>query len=237
MSAHLGFASRLDDLPACLPVFPLPGVLLLPRGRLPLNIFEPRYLAMTDDALGAPGRLIGMIQPADANADLGPRGPPARLYPIGCAGRIASFSETEDGRYLISLAGVCRFTIAAELAGAKGYRRVRPDFAPWQADLGPADLGAPDAPAGIDRARLLGALKTYFTVEKIEADWAAIADTPDERLVTTLAMVCPFQPPEKQALLEARTMAERARTILALLEMAAQASGAGPSGEGGARRH
>src|SRR5947207_8263747 len=147
----------LADLPATLPVFPLPGVLLLPRGRLPLNIFEPRYVAMFDDALCAPDRLIGMIQPTEpdiAGADSEAKAP--ALYRTGCAGRIVSMSETEDGRYLVTLMGVCRFNVAAEVEGRRGYRRVTPDFAAWAGDL--------DREATIinDRLRLIGALKSYF---------------------------------------------------------------------------
>ncbi len=206
----------LADMPAILPVFPLPGVLLLPRGRLPLNIFEPRYVAMFDDALCAPDRLIGMIQPTEPEVE-GPDGkmkPPA-LYRTGCAGRIVSMSETEDGRYLITLMGVCRFNVAAEVEGRRGYRRVTPDFAAWAGDL--------DREATIigDRKRLIGALKTYFRINHIEADWEGIEETSDDKLLTTLAMVCPFDPSEKQALLECKTCTDRAKAMTTLLEMAA----------------
>lgn len=202
--------ATLADLPNTIAIFPLAGALLLPRGRLPLNIFEPRYLAMTEDAIATPQRLIGMIQPTEAEA---PDRPPA-LYKVGCVGRITAFSETDDGRYLITLAGICRFTIVDEIATTRGYRRVVPDFARWQADL------ADDRDASIERPRLLAALKTYFAANNISADWKAIEESPTERLVTTLAMVCPFEPSEKQALLECETLAERATTLLAILEMA-----------------
>ena len=206
------------ELPSTIPVFPLSGVLLLPRGTLPLNIFEPRYLAMTEDALATPDRLIGMIQPTEPE-----RGekPPA-LYSVGCAGRIASFSETDDGRYLITLGGVCRFSVSEEVATMRGYRRVVPDFARWQ-----ADLGEPSA-TKIERDRMLAALKAYFTRTGMSADWNAITDSPDDRLVTTLAMFCPFEPQEKQALLECETLAERSATLIALLEMGTR----GSAGEG-----
>ncbi|MBX6323334.1 MAG: LON peptidase substrate-binding domain-containing protein [Rhodospirillaceae bacterium] len=208
------FDPDFEALPAELPVFPLPGVLLLPRGRLPLNIFEPRYLAMTRAALAGP-RLIGMIQPAEEER---PGAPPPRLRPLGCAGRMVSFSETEDGRYLIVLKGLIRFAVAAELEMVDGYRRVVPDFAPFRADLEP-DRGA------IDRPRLLAALKAYFTAQGIGADWAAVESAEDERLVTSLAMICPFGAGEKQALLEAPDLAARGRMMVSLLEMAAFDSG------------
>lgn len=209
-------------LPATIPVFPLPGVLLLPRGRLPLNIFEPRYLAMTEDALGA-GRLIGMIQPRrpDDQAAV------PELYGIGCAGRISQFAETDDGRFLITLTGVCRFAVAEELATTRGYRRVVADWERFAADLAGGDA------AGIDRERLMDRLRRYFDALGVAADWSAIKATPDERLVTTLAMICPFKPSEKQALLEADSVAARTDMLLALLDMAS----AGPEGGDDHVRH
>jgi hypothetical protein len=209
--------ASLSDLPKTIPVFPLAGVLLLPQGKLPLNIFEPRYLAMTEDTLATPDRMIGMIQPTEPET---PDKPPA-LYSVGCAGRIASFSETEDGRYLITLTGICRFTIFEEIATMRGYRRVVPDFARWQADLSQA------GEARLDRERLLAALKGYFSRNAMSADWNAINDSPDDRLVATLAMFCPFEPQEKQALLESESLADRAATLMALLEMGAAGTGTG----------
>ncbi len=206
---------ELADLPPVLPLFPLSGVLLLPQGRLPLNVFEPRYLAMTEAALAAPLRLIGMIQPSEPEA---PERPP-RLFPVGCAGRITSFAETDDGRYLITLSGVCRFTVGAELAMTDGYRRVTPDFAPWQSDL------AAPPPLDLDREHLVSALNAYFKVNHITADLSGVADLPPARLVITLAMICPFDPQEKQALLEAPTLLERARVLIGLLEMAVTDAG------------
>ncbi len=207
------FDPEPDDLPGELALFPLTGALLLPRGRLPLNIFEPRYLAMTRHAL-AHGRLIGLIQPM-AEGQPGLSAPDATpLYPIGCAGRIVAFQETDDGRYQITLRGVCRFTIAAELSMVDGFRRARPDFEPFPGDL----VEAPDG--GIDRERLLASLRGYFELQNIEADWASIERTPDERLVTTLAMVCPFDPAEKQALLESTDLAGRAKLLIGLVETA-----------------
>jgi Lon protease-like protein len=226
MTAHTGRSFRLEDLPKTIPLFPLTGALLLPGGRLPLNIFEPRYLAMAEDALAARDRIIGMIQPREPGAEgmtrAGVVPPPAPVYPTGCAGRLTSFTETEDGRYLIQLAGVCRFDIVDELPTLRGYRRAVANFERWRADLAPqADKG------GVDRERLLRELRAYFAVRNISADWDAITDTPDDRLVTTLAMACPFAPQEKQALLECATLDERARTMVTLLEMAT----AGQDGE------
>lgn len=199
-----------EDLPAELPIFPLTGVLLLPRGRLPLNVFERRYLAMTADALGTPVRLIGMIQPLDPENTQ--RNPP--LYKVGCAGRITSFSETDEGRFLITLAGVCRFAVASELDIVKGYRRVVPRWDDYASDFADAEI------TDLDRPRLLGALKDYFKLHGIAANWEAIEQTPDERLVTSLAMICPFEPSEKQALLEAGDLTARTALMTTLIEMA-----------------
>ncbi|WP_445680537.1 LON peptidase substrate-binding domain-containing protein [Radicibacter daui] len=214
----------LATLPDTLPVFPLMGCLLLPGGRLPLNIFEPRYLAMLDDALKG-SRLIGMIQPREEEtvSEDGHRSP-ARLHPVGCAGRVIAFSETDDGRYLITLAGIIRFGIAEELAAAPGgYRLVRPDWAPWQADLARDGSGGE---ALIDRSRLVSLLKRFLSERNLSADWDAFKDAPEEALVTVLAMNCPFSPLEKQALLEAPDLAEQGRILMALLELAcAEASG------------
>jgi len=206
------FHPRPQDLPSEFPVFPLAGALLLPRGRLPLNIFEPRYLAMIEDSLGA-GRMFGMIQPDPhhAESEAGPG-----LYRVGCLGRLSSFSETDDGRYLISLTGLIRFAVAAELAMGRGYRRVRADFSPYLADLETAP-----GPIGVEREALLTALRGYFARRNFEANWDTVRRMPDEALVTTLSMTCPFEPAEKQALLEATTDADRANTLLALLQMGA----------------
>jgi len=212
--------SSAEDLPRELPVFPLTGVLLLPRGRLPLNIFEKRYLAMFDDAIGG-DRLIGMIQPSDPGADnaaANDRGPP--LYSVGCAGRITSFSETGDGRYMVALDGVARFRIVEELELRRGYRRVAADWSPYTADLG-EDGGT------VDRHRLIELLQAYFRQHQLSANWDAIGQTPDERLVTSLAMICPFEPPEKQALLEADCLSDRAKLMMSLLEIAIAGHGGG----------
>ena len=216
------WAPNPADLPAEIAVFPLTGALLLPLGRLPLNIFEPRYLAMTEDSL-CRGRMFGMIQP-NAGEAAGAHGP--GLYRVGCLGRISSFSETDDGRLLITLTGVVRFAVAEELPMRRGYRRVRADYAPFLPDL---DAGARPM---LDRERLEESLRAYFRANRIEANWEAVRETPDAMLVTTLAMVCPFEPREKQALLEAPTVQDRADMLLALVEIGAYGA---PDTEGGAR--
>ena len=211
------FDPEFEALPEVLPVFPLPGVLLLPGGRLPLNIFEPRYLAMVADAL-AGVRLIGMIQPNEEAEDVGS----AAVYRTGCAGRIVAFSEIDDGRYLITLAGLLRFDVAREETGQGGYRRVVPDFAPYRGDL-------EEDGRRIDRPCLFEALDRYLQATGIEGDWSTMEKASDEQLVASLAMACPFEPSEKQALLEAMTLPERAQTMTAILRMAAHQGGHGPS--------
>ena len=204
--------TSFEDLPSELPIFPLSGVLLLPRGRLPLQIFEPRYLAMTGDALGAPQRLIGMVQPTEKEKPRHDNNPP--IYKVGCAGRITSFSETDDGRFLITLTGVCRFAVIEELALVKGYRRVTTRWDDFARDV-------TDQPVvELDRARLLCALKDYFKANGISANLEAIEQAPDDRLVTSLAMICPFAPSERQALLEAADLKACARLMTTLIEMA-----------------
>ncbi|MGF1607173.1 MAG: LON peptidase substrate-binding domain-containing protein [Rhodothalassiaceae bacterium] len=194
-------------LPTALPIFPLPGALLLPGGKLPLNIFEPRYLAMVRDAMKT-DRMIGMIQPRD-EAD-----PPA-LYDIGCAGRITSFTETDDGRYLITLTGVSRFQVVEEMERTTPYRLVRPDFRAFVTDKSGEE---PDE--AVNRDGLLVSLKRYLDRRGLGADWDAISNAPTGILINSLAMICPFGVPEKQALLEAKSLDERARTMVALMEFA-----------------
>ncbi|GGC57007.1 peptidase S16 [Siccirubricoccus deserti] len=216
------FQPEFSALPPEIAVFPLPGALLLPHGRLPLNIFEPRYLAMTQDSL-ANGRMFGMIQPRPGEPR-GPNGP--GLYRTGCLGRLSSFAETEDGRLLITLTGMIRFRVAEELPLHRGYRRVRADYAGFEADLG--ELASP---SGLDRPTLLAALRSFFKARSIEANWEAVEQTSDATLVLTLAMICPFEVPEKQALLEAATAEARAAMLVALLEMGAHGGGDLPAGQ------
>ncbi|MEE8271962.1 MAG: LON peptidase substrate-binding domain-containing protein [Alphaproteobacteria bacterium] len=207
------FFPIFDRLPPDLPIFPLTGVLLLPRGLLPLNIFEPRYLAMVDAAL-ATDRLIGMVQPVTPGGP-GVEGAVAAppVYRTGCAGRVTSFDETDDGRYLITLTGVCRFHLGRESLAEGGYRMVEAGWSDFAADFDADELT-------VDRERLAAALNAFFKHHGISADWAAIGEAPDERLITSLAMICPFEPSEKQALLEAPTLADRAEMMVSLVEMA-----------------
>ena len=228
------FRPGFEDLPRVVPIFPLPGVLLLPGGRLPLNIFEPRYLAMVRDAL-AGERAIGMIQPREEAADVGA----AKVYETGCLGRITAFSETDDGRYLITLTGLIRFDVGRELPPMEGYRRVTASYHRFRGDLedGPEDgaaegaaEGADGAAGAIDRTRFLETLGFYFEAQGIEGDWKAIEEAGDAALVTSLAMLCPFAAPEKQALLEAMSLPERARAMTAIMEMAVhEPGGTGPA--------
>ncbi|TVR96375.1 MAG: peptidase S16 [Rhodospirillales bacterium] len=205
--------NALHRLPKVLPIFPLTGALLLPRGRLPLHIFEPRYRAMTQASL-AGDRMIGMIQPRAAAATAETVGDRDRVYETGCAGRIVTFSELDDGRFLITLEGMCRFRVDEELPMVEGYRRVRPDFAPFYRDLADAASAI-----GIDRDRLLESVRSYLRAKDLAADWDAIADTPDDVLVVALAMLCPFAPGEKQALLESPDESARADLLISLLDM------------------
>jgi len=199
--------SALERLPSRFPVFPLSGAILLPGGNLPLNIFEPRYLQMVKDAMHG-DKVIGMIQPSALAEDGGPS-----LYPVGCAGKITNFETAEDGRNLITLSGICRFDIAEELTVATPYRQVIADFDPWQDDLGTQT--APDTM----RPQLVEALRSYFAVHDISVDWAQIERAPLSGLLTSLAMICPFEPSEKQALLETDNPSELGRTLVALLKM------------------
>ncbi len=217
----MGDALRLDDLPTEFAIFPLPGALLLPQGKLPLNIFERRYLAMFEDALSS-GRVIGMIQP-DELRPATPSGP--ALYKVGCLSRLSSFSETDDGRVLVTLTGLMRFSIKVELEMRRGYRRVRADLTRFRTDLD-------EAPASVDMDRdgLVEALRAYFAARGFDANWEAIDEMPDDALVSTLAMVCPFDPAEKQALLEAPSTTDRAATLLTLLRMGAHTSEPGRRG-------
>jgi len=202
----------VDPLPAVIPVFPLGGAVLLPRAVLPLNIFEPRYLAMVRDAMAATGsasRVIGMIQPRDDASE------PPTLYSVGCLGRITDCRETDDGRLLIAVTGLTRFRVQDELAAAMPYRRVLADYAEYR-----SDRSEPVPMSSLARAGLEDVLKTYLDTQGLSADWDAVASADDEALVTTLASVCPFAPAEKQAMLEARDLPARAETLTALMTFA-----------------
>ena len=199
------------DLPQVIPVFPLPGALLLPRGQMPLNIFEPRYLAMIDDAMADRHRLIGMIQPDTAHP--GPEDKP-NLYKIGCAGRITQLAETGDGRYLLELTGVARFRIEDEPAVLTPYRQCRVDFRCF-AD----DFVARKGEGAVDRKELLKALAGFLKANKLNADWEGIEKAPNEALVNALAMMSPYGSADKQAMLEAPDLKTRAEILVALTEM------------------
>jgi Lon protease-like protein len=206
---------RIGDLPDTIPVFPLPGALLLPRARLPLHIFEPRYLAMLDDCMKTQHRLIGMIQPREVPGGSGGQGQPRRLHSIGCAGRLTGFSETEDGRYMISLLGISRFRVVEEVQGFSPYRRCTVDWAPFR-----RDLGGVESDPGFRRAPFLDALRRYFDAMGLSTDWNSLSDAEDELLINSLSMLCPFAPEDKQALLEAPSLQTRRETLVTLIEFA-----------------
>ncbi|ESY87940.1 LON peptidase substrate-binding domain-containing protein [Mesorhizobium australicum] len=205
-NAHYRLAK---DLPSTIPLFPLEGALLLPGGRMPLNIFEPRYLQMVDEAVGG-SRLVGVIQPG-LNGALREDGEP-ELCSVGCIGRIIAFSETGDGRYLISLQGVCRFRVAHELTVKTPFRQAKP--APFL-----ADLDEEQAANEIDRPALLRAFRAYLQANDLEADWESVSRAENAMLVNALSMMAPYGPAEKQALLEAADLKTRAETLIAITEM------------------
>jgi uncharacterized protein len=198
------------DLPDTIPIFPLGGALLLPRSRLPLHIFEPRYLQMIEDALKTSTRLIGMVQP---NVVPGRNGP--GLHTIGCAGRISQFSETEDGRYMVTLAGMSRYRVVKEVEGFSPYRRCEVS---WEGfDL---DLEAEETDAGFKRQPFLDALGRYFDMRGLSADWETLKDADDELLINSLSMMLDFDAEDKQALLEAPSLSTRRETLVTLIEYA-----------------
>jgi len=201
------------DVPEEVPVFPLSGALLLPGAQLPLNIFEPRYLEMLDDAMSS-NRLIGVIQPALVDAKTA-QGPVEDLCRVGCLGRITSFAETGDGRYVITLGGVCRFRIGEEMdPGHKPYRICR--ISPFLGDLVAGEQGAEE----VDRKALLESFKAYLEANDLEADWSSVERASTESLVNSLSMMSPYGPAEKQALLEADNLKLRAETLIAITEIA-----------------
>ena len=199
---HINF-----DLPETVAVFPLPGALLLPRAKLPLHIFEPRYLQMVEDCLKTDHRVIAMVQPYQTDAD------PNGLHKIGCAGRINQFTQTDDGRYMITLSGLSRFRILSEEKGFQPYRRCVVDFTGFE-----RDLGKPESDVSFDRDAFLGNLAKYFHERQLETDWDSLKDAEDELLINSLAMLCPFDPEDRQALLEAPSLSTRRETLAALIE-------------------
>jgi|SRR5580698_3430426 uncharacterized protein len=201
-----------DAVPDVIPVFPLPGALLLPRGQMPLNIFEPRYLAMIDDALRSGHRLIGMIQPDPAHPGADETKP--HLFQIGCVGRMTQFAESGDGRYLIQLTGVSRFRIVEELDVVTPYRQCRVTYAPFADDFTPRK-GEDD----VDRKALLRALTSFLKANNLKVDWEGIENAPNEALVNALAMMSPYDSAEKQALLEAPDLKTRAEILIAVTEI------------------
>ncbi len=201
------FVLTASKLPPTLPIFPLAGVLLLPGGELPLNVFEARYLNMVDDAMREE-RLIGIVQPENVQAA-------KAVHDIGCAGKITSLSESGDGRYFITLTGMCRFRITGELPSLRGYRRVSTDWDDFLDDLTPNG----EVP-NIDRDRLNRLLKSYFKAQGLSCDWQKMEGAPDRDLLTALAMICPLEPMEKQALLEATNIKLRTDLFMHMIEMA-----------------
>lgn len=200
------------DLPEVIPVFPLPGALLLPRARLPLHLFEPRYLQMLDDCLKTPGRLIGMIQP-QPQPDTAAEDTPPALQRIGCVGRVTQFSETEDGRYMITLAGLSRFRLIEEVDGFTPYRRARVSWDGFGRDLGPTEHDT-----DFDRERFLTLLAQFFDAEELQTDWESLKEADDELLINSLSMLLGFEPEDKQALLEAPSLSTRRETLVTLME-------------------
>lgn len=200
---------NLSNLPTSIPVFPLTGALVLPRTRLPLNIFEPRYLQMIDDALKTDHRLIGMIQTRDVPTDLGD--PP--LHQIGCAGRITSFTETDDGRYLISICGVSRYRILDTHVGFIPYIKADVSWDDFERDLGPEE-----SDETFNRPAFLKQLEAYFEAHELQTDWDSLKDANEELLINSLSMMCPFGPEERQALLESPCLKTRRETVATLME-------------------
>ncbi|QBY02808.1 ATP-dependent protease [Rhodophyticola sp. CCM32] len=198
------------DLPETIPVFPLPGALLLPRARLPLHLFEPRYLAMMDDTLKTGHRMIGMVQPMET-----PGKTETRLHSIGCAGRVTQFSETEDGRYMITLAGISRYRVTREVSGFSPYLKADVSWAGFD-----DDLGGVEKDRTFDRPQFLTLLSRYFEALDLSTDWDSLKDAEDELLINSLSMLCPFDPEEKQALLEAPSLTTRRETLVTLIEFA-----------------
>ena len=210
---------QIADLPDTIAVFPLPGAILLPRSRLPLHIFEPRYLAMVEDCLKTDHRMIGMIQPRTGQGKADQAGVSV-LSAVGCAGRISSFSETDDGRYMITLVGISRFRVDAEVAGFVPYRRCKVDWSDFS-----DDLRSEDGQADFRRDDFMDKLSRYLKQRNLGVDWSSLKEAEDELLVNALSILCPFAPEEKQALLEARTLSDRCRVLETLIAFSLQSGG------------
>jgi uncharacterized protein len=210
-----------NDLPRCVPFFPLRRAIVLPRVALPLTIFEPRYLAMVDDAL-AGDRVLGLVQPK-AGDEESPAGKAIELRAVGGVGRLTAYEELEDGRVLITLTGIARCLLEAEVVCDKPYRLWNVDFAGFHRDF---IAGAGED--AVDRAELLDTLRTYLEARDLSADWSAIAHASTERLVNSLAVISPYGPDEKQALLEAADLKTRADMLIALAELDLAAGTEGP---------
>jgi len=207
------------DCPEVVPLFPLGGALLLPRGQMPLNVFEPRYLAMIDDALRT-DRVIGMIQP-EPETGRQPEIPP--LLKVGCLGRITQFAETGDGRYIVTLTGISRFRLLEEPLVTTAYRQAKVDYSEFAADF-VARIGEEE----VDRKGLLKALRSFAKANELKIDWKGVNEAPNEALVNALSMMCPFGPREKQALLEARSLKDRAEVLVAITEIELARGGSDP---------
>jgi Lon protease-like protein len=200
--------NKNTDLPDTIAIFPLGGALLLPRARLPLHIFEPRYLQMIEDALKTDDRLIGMIQPNEVAGREG-----TGLQTIGCAGRITQFSETEDGRYMITLGGMSRFRVVNEVEGFSPYRRCDVSWDGFE-----RDLGRDEEDTGFHRESFLDLLGRYFDAQGLSADWDTMKEAEDELLINSLSMMLELDPEDKQALLEAPSLETRRETLVTLIE-------------------
>ena len=196
------------DMPDVIPVFPLPGALLLPRAKLPLHVFEPRYLSMIEDCMKTSSRFIGMVQTYQSRGE-------TKLHSIGCAGRLNQFSETEDGRYMVTLSGMSRFRIKEEVEGFAPYRRCHITWDGFERDLGKVEKDKT-----FDRPTFMAGLKRYFEHQELSTDWETMQGADDELLINSLSMLCPFEPGDKQALLEAPSLSTRRETLTTLIEFA-----------------
>lgn len=212
-----------DDLPEIIPVFPLSGAVLFPRANLPLNIFEPRYLQMIDDAMRTE-RIIGMIQPRS-------EGMRPALHAVGCAGRITQYGETDDGRMVISLKGICRFRAGEELTVMTPYRQLRADYAPFAGDFAESDAAAQEQ--GFDRKRYLATLRLYLKAIAVQIDWDWVEKAPAEVLINAFAMLAPLEPSEKQAMLEAGDLKDRTAAAVTLMEVTVAEAGISAGGAPG----